>query len=179
MTVTAAASALLLTAGTAHADLTPAELRTTTDQYLFALSLDDFTSTRAQQPHAGQLDWSSDGCSASPDTPFGYGFTHPCDRHDFGYRNYPKQERFTEENRLRIDDTFKADLYHACGNALVCKGIANIYYFAVREFGGPDVSTAEAVDKAHITSILSAQGKPVGFHATNRRGERVEFHTAG
>ncbi|MER7081133.1 phospholipase A2 [Saccharopolyspora kobensis] len=174
-TTAVAAGALLLTAGTAHADLSPGELRSTTDQYLFELSLDDFTRTRAEQPHADQLDWSSDGCSMSPDEPLGFKFRTSCDRHDFGYRNYKKQERFTEPNRKEIDDNFRDDMYTACGDNLACKGTANIYYFAVREFGGVSGSTAEAVEHAQIQQLPSTADEPLRFQAVNAAGHLVQI----
>ncbi|QUH00921.1 hypothetical protein HUO13_08890 [Saccharopolyspora erythraea] len=148
----AATGALLLTAGTAHADLSDSELRATTDRYLFEVSLTQFTDVRGDRPHATQLDWSSDSCSWSPDEPLGYDFSESCDRHDFGYRNYKRQARFNEDTRLRIDDNFKADMYSACGSNNGCKAAANVYYQAVRQFGASANSTADAIDKAGITA---------------------------
>ncbi|MER5390389.1 phospholipase [Saccharopolyspora sp. NPDC002686] len=175
VTSAVAAGALLLTAGTAHADLSPGELRATTDEYLFSLSLDAFTQTRAEQPHADQLDWSSDGCSMSPDEPLGFKFRTSCDRHDFGYRNYKKQDRFTEANRRKIDDNFRADMYSACGTNVACKGTANIYYFAVREFGGVSGSTAEAVEHAQIQQLPTIAGELPKFQAINAAGQVVHL----
>ncbi|MGP4018145.1 phospholipase [Saccharopolyspora sp. 5N708] len=178
--VTAAATgALLLTAGIAHADLSQGELRSVTDQYLFELSLDSFTETRGEQPYADQLDWSSDGCSMSPDEPLGYEFRTSCDRHDFGYRNYKKQERFTEANREEIDDNFRDDMYSVCGSDLGCKGTANIYYYAVREFGGASISTSDALDSAQIEPIHADDGSLLSYRAVNARGEVVEFGAKG
>ena len=133
-TVTAA-TAIVLGAGTASADLSPTQLRSTTDNYLFSQSLSQFTSTRAARPYANQLDWSSDACSNSPDNPFGFNFTRACHRHDFGYRNYKRQGRFTESNRLSIDNRFKSDLYTICGTHWGCRRTADVYYAAVRQFG--------------------------------------------
>ncbi|KFH40954.1 hypothetical protein ACRE_083510 [Hapsidospora chrysogenum ATCC 11550] len=106
-----------------------------TDQLLFQLSLPQFIARRdAQDPP--ELDWSSDSCSSSPDNPFGFPFDPACKRHDFGYRNYKDQGRFTDANKLAIDDNFKADLYYQCsGEAAACKTLADVYYAAVREFG--------------------------------------------
>ena len=36
-------------------------------------------------------------------------FVAGCQRHDFGYRNFKAQDRFTDENKLAIDDNFKAE----------------------------------------------------------------------
>ncbi|MEV4646470.1 phospholipase [Saccharopolyspora sp. NPDC049426] len=147
----AATGALLLTGGTAlAADLTPEELQKTTDNYLYEYSLDEFTQTRSEQPHPDQLDWSSDGCSYSPDSPFGYEFLESCDRHDFGYRNYKSQDRFTEDHRLKIDDNFRDDMYSACDGEDACEATADLYYQAVRQFGGSASSLAEAVEMANV-----------------------------
>ena len=134
-TVTVAVSVgagALLGTGTAAA----ADIPALTDQYLFHTTLSGFESVRNSAPYPGQLDWSSDGCSWSPDTPFGWQFLPGCHRHDFGYRNYKKQGRFTAANRLKIDDNLYSDLKSACGSNIACKGAAWTYYQAVRKFGG-------------------------------------------
>ena len=85
---------------------------TVTDQLLFSFSLPSFISRRnARNP--SNLDWSSDGCSSSPDNPFGFPFVPACYRHDFGYRNYKIQSRFTSDNRLRIDNNFKSECVYS------------------------------------------------------------------
>jgi hypothetical protein len=149
-TVTSAlvAGTVLAGSATASAALDSAKLRQVTDQYLFSTSLSAFQTTRGRHPHAGQLDWSSDGCSSSPDNPFGFNFVKACYRHDFGYRNYKKQKRFNDTTRLSIDKGFKADMYKICGGNWACDRVADIYYTAVRQFGGSSVSTAQALDKA-------------------------------
>ncbi|KAA2258622.1 phospholipase [Solihabitans fulvus] len=136
----AASAALLLGAGTAQA----ADIQSITDDYLFHHSLSDFISIRDQAPYAGQLDWSSDGCSHVPNSPFGFRFLPACERHDFGYRNYKRQGRFTEPNRKLIDDNFRADMYHVCGGNWACRRTADIYYFGVRELGGSRVAIVDA-----------------------------------
>ncbi|WP_156893408.1 phospholipase [Actinokineospora enzanensis] len=128
-------AAVVVGAGVAAADLSPAQLQQTTDSYLFSQSLDQFQSTRAARPYANQLDWSSDGCSNSPDNPFGFNFVKACYRHDFGYRNYKRQGRFNESTRLNIDNNFKSDLYKICAGNWACNRTADIYYAAVRQFG--------------------------------------------
>ncbi|CAL9365619.1 hypothetical protein SUDANB95_00758 [Actinosynnema sp. ALI-1.44] len=131
-TAALAAAAFLLGAGNAQAAI---DAPAVTDDYLFGRTLAQFGSIRSQTPYADQLDWSSDGCSWSPDNPFGFKFLPACHRHDFGYRNYKRQSRFTETTRLRIDDKFKADLYHQCAGNWACNRTADLYYQAVREFG--------------------------------------------
>ncbi|GAA3642778.1 hypothetical protein GCM10022267_31750 [Lentzea roselyniae] len=107
-------------------------------------------NTARPTAHAGQLDWSSDGCSYSPDNPFGFKFLPTCHRHDFGYRNYKRQGRFSEANRLRIDNNFKSDMYKQCGSNWTCRRTADLYYAAVREFGGSASSTATSIQQAGL-----------------------------
>jgi hypothetical protein len=135
VTSVAVAGAVLAGGTTASAALDPAQLRQVTDQYIFSTSLNGFQTVRAQQPYGGQLDWSSDGCSNSPDNPFGFNFVKACHRHDFGYRNYKRQSRFTETTRLSIDNRFKSDLYTICAGNWACNRTADVYYTAVRQFG--------------------------------------------
>jgi hypothetical protein len=79
-----------------------------TDELLFSLALPDFIRRRnARDPY--YLDWFSDDCSWSPDNPYGYPFKPACNRLDFGYRNYKKQLRFTDSNKLRIDNNFRSE----------------------------------------------------------------------
>ncbi|KAK4117908.1 hypothetical protein N656DRAFT_774132 [Canariomyces notabilis] len=109
-----------------------------TDQYLFSISLPAFTARRNARDPA-TLIWDSDGCSSSPDNPFGFPFIPACHRHDFGYRNYKAQNRFTDAGKLRIDNNFRIDLYYQCAGSSVrgvCEALAEVYYAAVRAFGG-------------------------------------------
>ncbi|EHK50728.1 uncharacterized protein TrAtP1_005164 [Trichoderma atroviride] len=113
-----------------------------TDQLLFSTTLPDFI-TRRNAKNPSTLDWSSDGCTDSPDNPFGFPFVPACNRHDFGYQNYRLQSRFTESGKLNIDNNFKSDLYYQCQSSSVtsvCKALADVYYAAVRAFGGGDAS---------------------------------------
>jgi hypothetical protein len=147
-----AALAMLVTSGPAQAaTLSQAALSGLTDEYLFTDTLPQFETVKAQHPHADQLDWSDDGCSFSPETPLGFQFHQSCQRHDFGYRNYKRQDRFSEVNRKKVDDNFHHDLYNICGTNFVCRRVADIYYYAVRTFGGLGGSTAQSVDRAMHT----------------------------
>lgn len=81
-------------------------INTITDQYLFDISLPQFVTFRnARNP--ATLDWTSDGCSDSPDNPLGFNFEPACYRHDFGYTNYRAQSRFTKAAKASIDTNFK------------------------------------------------------------------------
>jgi hypothetical protein len=117
-----------------------------TDTLLFHTPMPAFLAARNSKLYAHLLDWSSDGCSASPDHPLGFNFLDGCFRHDFGYRNYKRQGRFTEYTRMQIDTNLKEDLYSECnamhGHAfdavkrIECHAIADTYYKFVRWFGG-------------------------------------------
>jgi hypothetical protein len=136
LAVILAASLVVSGTGTAAAALGPTQLARTTDRYLHKASLVGFQRARAQRPYARQLDWSSDGCSNAPDNPFGFNLVRACQRHDFGYRNYKRQGRFTAAARLRIDNRFRADMYRVCAGRWACNRFADVYYAAVRRYGG-------------------------------------------
>ncbi|MDT0304638.1 phospholipase [Streptomonospora wellingtoniae] len=151
--IAASAAGLLALTGSGIANaaaLPPGELRQVTDSYLFGISLNSFIDVRNQAPYSDQLDWGSDSCSWSPDEPVGYDFDPGCKRHDFGYRNYKLQNRFTEANRLAIDNNFRDDLYGICGGDWLCEGVADVYYSAVREFGATSADTAAALRTADV-----------------------------
>jgi hypothetical protein len=92
-----------------------------TDQYLFSISLPTFTARRNARDPA-TLIWDSDGCSSSPDNPFGFPFVPACHRHDFGYRNYKAQNRFTDAGKLRIDNNFRTEFVPCPLNIPGCVG---------------------------------------------------------
>ncbi|CAI4217783.1 unnamed protein product [Parascedosporium putredinis] len=80
-----------------------------------------------------------------PRQPLGFPFVPACNRHDFGYHNYRNQVRFTQSNRLKIDNNFKTDLYYQCESVSsltrgLCRALADVYYSAVRAFGGGDAT---------------------------------------
>jgi len=110
------------------------------DNLLFSLSMAQFQSHRNAKNPSGLI-WTSDGCTDSPDYPFGYNFHDSCQRHDFGYRNYRKERRCASANRKKIDGNLKNDLYRECNKKsgfakIHCTAIANEYYIFVRGFGG-------------------------------------------
>ncbi|KAK5088133.1 hypothetical protein LTR05_002350 [Lithohypha guttulata] len=115
------------------------DLEVKTDQLLFSTSMEDFQTARAAQDPP-ELDWTSNGCTASPDEPLGFNFRDSCYRHDFGYRNYKAQGRFSDDNKDLIDLNFKKDLYNECAtegliSEGICKGVADVYFEAVSAFG--------------------------------------------
>ncbi|XP_044715148.1 prokaryotic phospholipase a2 domain-containing protein [Hirsutella rhossiliensis] len=83
-------------------------IKTITDQYVFELAMPDFLKKRdAKDPES--LDWESDGCTYVFDNPLGFSFVNGCYRHDFAYRNYKAQDRFTETAKDIIDQKFLFD----------------------------------------------------------------------
>ncbi|KAL1865312.1 hypothetical protein Daus18300_007202 [Diaporthe australafricana] len=83
------------------------------DRFLFNITLESFMYLRDLH-YPSYFDWDSDGCSQSPDAPFGFPFLPACYRHDFGYDQYKKQGRFTPEGKDSLDRNFREDLYHQC-----------------------------------------------------------------
>lgn len=86
------------------------------------------------------FNYSTDGCSWSPDTGPAFDFRYSCWRHDFGYRNYKKFKIFTKKNKKVIDDKFLSDTKAHCSKRALplkplCYRNAYIYYGFVRKFG--------------------------------------------
>ncbi len=123
-------------------------VRGETDRLLFRTTMSAFTGSAYRYP--SQLDWSTDGCSVplisepQRSQPHGADFRNACWRHDFGYRNYKKQGRFTEDNRALIDANFLKDMSAVC-NAFTgdqalrksnCLNDAVTYHRVVRVCGG-------------------------------------------
>ena len=89
----------------------------------------------------------TNGCSLSPDSsyvPVYYDFHRSCDRHDLCYINKPHGD--TSAGRQACDDAFRADMKAWCNSyytawwqapaKATCRGVADVYYTAVRTFGG-------------------------------------------
>jgi hypothetical protein len=107
------------------------------------------------------FDWSTDYCSNSPDQPLGFDFRLPCQRHDFGYRNYKAMGAF-DANKSRIDDSLYFDLKTKCGtyNVFVrpaCNSLAWSYYQAVKAFGALSVPASELNRAAALKAAGLAQ----------------------
>ncbi|CAG9977298.1 unnamed protein product [Clonostachys byssicola] len=143
----------------------------TTDEYLFSISLPAFEAKHSEKDPAS-LDWTTDGCTKSPDNPLGFNFLPACHRHDFGYNNYRDQSRFTESGKKKIDDNFLSDLRYLCESEeakFACDALAEVYYAAVRAFGGDDASPSkrsnelEAIYRAKLAQyeaiVKEAQAK--------------------
>ena len=135
--------------GTAAAFSTGFDRVGQTDRLVFSVSMAEFISARSAVFGGDELDWSTDGCSVGPvsepsrSQPGGYDFRGACWRHDFGYRNYKRQARLTEDARKRIDDRFHRDMYDVCDQysgwrayrGVECRRIADIFYAVVRACG--------------------------------------------
>ena len=93
-------------------------------------------------------DWTTDDCSAPGvgSTGVSFDFTHPCHRHDFGYRNYKRidllveGEVWNEVNKRFTDDQFLEDMRDHCATRpyylkTQCFAWAQTFYLAVRAFG--------------------------------------------
>ncbi|KAL2753414.1 hypothetical protein ACRALDRAFT_1065284 [Sodiomyces alcalophilus JCM 7366] len=147
MKITATAIALALLPATLASPVEKRQSATAiVDSYMFSISLPSF-STHRHNRNPSYLIWTTDGCTSSPDNPFGFPFIPACHRHDFGYHNFRAQSRFTSNNKLRIDNKFRDDLYYQCntnGHGAVCRALADVYYAAVRAFGGSDANRAAA-----------------------------------
>ena len=88
----------------------------------------------------------TNGCTLSPDSgysPSYYNFHDACDRHDLCYINTPNR---TSAGRKACDDAFRADMRSWCATYYRawwqapfrsnCYATAEVYYQAVRTFGG-------------------------------------------
>lgn len=152
-----------------------------TDQFLFQDSIETFINDRRNpkvyEPH---LLWDSDGCSVPPqlepvvgdkDKPYGNDFLPSCHRHDFGYRNYKNQGRFTAENRKKVDDKFRADMLEWCEKNRnwpakeLCKITANTYYGAVRLCGGGscNVGGLDLADDESVSAVVANEPELTSF----------------
>jgi hypothetical protein len=90
----------------------------------------------------------TNGCTLSPDVgyvPVYYNFHRSCDRHDLCYRDKPYGD--SSVGRKACDDAFRANMKRWCNGyydawwqspaRVACRGVADVYYTAVRTFGGP------------------------------------------
>lgn len=109
------------------------------DAYLDS-PMEDFKRAKAEAPEP--LDWSSDGCTKSPDRPQGFDFKDACDRHDFGYRNYGQgrvKAKPTDAQREQVDLRLHGDLMNVCDHERErqkCRSIAETYFDFTRKAGG-------------------------------------------
>ncbi|KAK6333754.1 hypothetical protein TWF730_003937 [Orbilia blumenaviensis] len=143
-----------------------------TNTAIFNTDLNDFIENhRNKGLNSPPLIYESDGCSVPPevaklfkidkDFPYGYEFLNSCYRHDFGYRNYKAQDRFTPGNRERIDKQFEEDLLAQCKSQFPkanilhpdqffkkkwCDTVAKVYYKFVRLCGGGECKVDEVVN---------------------------------
>ncbi|EFG09293.1 phospholipase A2 [Streptomyces clavuligerus] len=122
--------------------------KSATDYWLFTRGLWAFRDEKRRKGRRGDLVWSDDGCSApwyshiviGPSVGYYSGqFYWPCARHDFGYRNYRKQNRRTRANKDKIDNRFRYDMKKRICEPkaveFVCKGAADGFYYAVKKGG--------------------------------------------
>lgn len=121
------------------------------DNFISATLIPDWQGFRHDGAYTANLcwhEWDSDDCSAPivGSTGLSYDFTHPCHRHDFGYRNYKRLEAETavdtwnEVSKLSTDDQLLADAREHCSGRPwylknQCLAWAQVFYLAVRAFG--------------------------------------------
>ena len=117
-------------------------------ELMFSSNMSTFQAAkRARNPSCWT--WTDDGCSHAPDElPLtNYDFKPACQRHDFGYRNGKKLNRFNDALKREVDDQLKEDLYKVCAkytglssfNGVACRRVADVYVAAVRRIGKRDV----------------------------------------
>ena len=118
-----------------------------TTTLVFSTPLRDFIKEADNPGHDGQLVWDSDKCSAPVLGSAGktYDFSDPCRRHDFAYRNFGRIDggrKWTKALRERVDRQFLADMNGTCAlrrkvERAACRTWAELYFTAVRRYGGP------------------------------------------
>ncbi|QPG93782.1 hypothetical protein C2857_002405 [Epichloe festucae Fl1] len=151
----ALASLVLATPSSDVTSLKRQDINTVTDELLFKATLPQFEARRNTR-NPSMLDWSSDGCTSSPDNPFWFPFVDACQRHDFGYQNYRVQTRFTKAAKAEIDSLFKKDLYYQCQSVFAqtaCERLADVYYAAVKQFGGGDATKREETEPSYEKAV--------------------------
>ncbi|KAF2744877.1 hypothetical protein M011DRAFT_370773, partial [Sporormia fimetaria CBS 119925] len=129
-------------------DAAPLEIRETkaaATNRLMKASMTTFQKARGKKSPSSLI-WTSDGCTDSPDNPFGFKFLKSCQRHDFGYRNYKKQGRFTKQAKIYIDNRFRTDMRNWCASAQLnvpkrtaCNKLADTYWAFVKKYGKRDL----------------------------------------
>ncbi|KAH0592704.1 hypothetical protein MHUMG1_09528 [Metarhizium humberi] len=128
-TVLTAIAATIAASPISHSNTTSGSLISITDSIMFNIPLPEFTIRRDNEL-PNKVDWTSDGCTSSPNNPFNFPFLPACHRHDFG-QDIVADALFSGNNSL----------YYQCEDAFaqgVCRALANVYYAAVRVFGGHD-----------------------------------------
>ena len=131
-------------------ELLPAQL-TEVDVLISLTDMASFVSLRHDGGYIANHcwhNWTTDDCSAPGfgSTGLSYNFISPCQRHDFGYRNYKRidtesgEKIWNAENKFATDDQFLEDTREHCSTRIFylkaqCLAWAQTYYYAVRAFG--------------------------------------------
>ncbi|KAI5854687.1 prokaryotic phospholipase A2-domain-containing protein [Tricharina praecox] len=155
-------------------------LEATTDRLIFSTPLATFLtskttlSTTTTTP-SETFDWSTDGCSSPLKSNGGFNFVDSCTRHDFGYRNYKLQGRFSEAARKRIDGVFRQDLEDECRKLgfmrfLRCQRLAEVYYTSVRRFGDVETEGVQGLE-----DVVGLVGDVLDRRAVEVEGEKGEI----
>jgi hypothetical protein len=115
---------------------------------VMAIGLGSGGAVLAAEGSASAHEPGTNGCTLAPDVghvPVYFNFHRSCDRHDLCYRDKPFGDG--RAGRKACDDAFRTDMrawcnahYDAWWQAparVTCRGVANVYYVAVRVFGAP------------------------------------------
>ncbi|MBB1255005.1 phospholipase A2 [Streptomyces alkaliterrae] len=139
LALTATLGGAVLTAPTAAAAPSKAELRKQADRYM-NMTYNDYHNARK----TGPFNFKNNGCSVPGNSyaPFKVTFTRACNQHDFGYRNYGGNGLKLSKTRSTknwLDRRFKQEMYRACKNSnwhkKSCETAADAYYLAVNTGG--------------------------------------------
>ncbi|KAF1843161.1 uncharacterized protein K460DRAFT_356926 [Cucurbitaria berberidis CBS 394.84] len=129
-------------------------LKKSTDEYIFNITLADFITIRNAAFEGimlpDRLDWTSEGYEHMDTDLFRFAFDDACYRHDFGHLNFKKQNRYTEENKARLDMKLRNDMFIQCQSEryqAACEASASLYYEAHRAFGERPTTEAEPKDE--------------------------------
>jgi hypothetical protein len=86
------------------------DIRAITDEILFSWTIDQFKQAVLRKTPP-ELVWDRlDGCTGV----FDFGFTDSCNRHDFGFANYRKQNRLCPGPKRKLDDLLCKDMKNYC-----------------------------------------------------------------
>lgn len=121
-----------------------------------------------------------DGCSASPDKPFGkYDFKVACWMHDLGYE-WIRYGVLPRESEPIVDRVFLDTLRHICissyGNSKLCRSTAEAYGRAVaakRDFPSDRATSFGAILPVGQVGMLRSQNYPDGYLAPRASGSTL------
>jgi hypothetical protein len=93
--------------------VTDDQLVTVTDFLVFKASMSQFQYERRLRVLDDQVSWGATLCDRALKDPL-YDFKPACQRREFGYQNFKRQDRFSDGKQQRTDDKFRDDLKDVC-----------------------------------------------------------------